>query len=580
MLKKLCSASALTLFCAVMSPANAIEPEAPAKLIDAAQSIGLSLRHQIERKTKFGSKRNKEEYAAISNYYGNRDNAPYWTTENGLSQAAIDMIAEIQQADNYGLEPEKFNLNWTPAPKTAMTHDERINAEKKLSLAMLQYARFAKGGRFDPTKLSRMIDRGSVFPAASKLLADFESADSKADYLRSLHPQHPQFERLRQKWLSLHAKSATHKRIHLPAGPVLKPGRIHRNVVLLRKRLGILLPLSLDGTEGFNPKVYDSQLEEAVKAFQIKHNLKPDGIVGSSTRRTMNINNESQAQILLVNMERWRWMPENLGKTHIQINIPAFRFKVVKNGKSIHSEKVVVGKLANKTPIFSDEMESIVFHPFWNVPASIINKEIYPSLRRSTSVLKRHNLKVKYRGRPIDPYYVNWNNADLRQYHFYQPPSRSNVLGQMKFMFPNDHAVYMHDTSSKQYFAQKVRTYSHGCIRVQNPKKLAELLLHNDKGWSNSRVDRILANGSNSSVKLNTKVPVHITYLTAVIDDNGKLKTYGDYYGHDRRISAALNGKAHLIALEAQREAKSTRIARRIKPKPTNLFEAIFGNSF
>ena len=580
MLKKLCSASALTLFCAVISPANAIEPEAPAKLIDAAQSIGLSLRHQIERKKHFGSEREKEEYAAISSYFGNRDNAPYWTTENGLSQAAIDMIAEIQQAENYGLEPEKFNLNWTPAPKTAMTRDERIKAEKKLSLAMLQYARFAKGGRFDPKKLSRMIDRGSVFPAATKLLANFESASDKAEYLRGLHPQHPQFERLRQKWLSLRAKNATHKRVHVPSGPVLKPGRIHPNVVLLRKRLGILPKRSIDGTEGFNPKVYDSELEVAVRAFQKKHNLNPDGMVGSSTRRALNVNNESQAQILLVNMERWRWMPEELGKTHIQVNIPEFRYKVVKNGKTIHSEKVVVGKLANKTPIFSDEMESIVFHPYWNVPASIINKEIYPSLRRSTSVLKRHNLKVKYRGRPIDPYYVNWNNADLRQYHFYQPPSRSNVLGQMKFMFPNDHAVYMHDTSSKQYFAQNVRTYSHGCIRVQNPRKLAELLLHNDKGWSNSRVDRILANGTNSSVKLNTKIPVHITYLTAVIDDNGNLKTYGDYYGHDRRISAALNGKAHLIAMEAQRAAERTRVARRVKRKPTNLFEAIFGNGF
>ena len=579
MLKIACTASALTLFCAALSPAYAIEPDSPAKLLDVEQSIGLSLRHRLDLRKKYTDERTKAEHAALDSFYGARDNAPYWTTETGFTDAARKMIVEIGRADNYGLEPEKFNLNSLPGANTELNREQRIEVEKQLSLIMLKYARFAKGGRFDPTKLSRYIDRGANLPDPAKLLADFDKAGDKAEYLRSLHPKHPQFEKLRQRLLSLRAKNETHDRVHIPVGPVLKPGRVHAHVALLRKRLGIVPPRAVDGTKGLNPREYDSVLEDAVKAFQRKHNLSPDGIVGSGTKRAMNVNNASQAQILLVNMERWRWMPDNLGKTHIQINIPAFRYKVVKNGRSIHTEKVVVGKLANKTPIFSDEMERIVFHPFWNVPPSIKYKEIYPSLRHSNSVLKRHHLKVKYRGRPIDPYYVNWNNADLRQYHFYQPPSRNNVLGQMKFMFPNEHSVYMHDTSSKQYFKQNVRTYSHGCIRVQNPRKLADLLLNNDKGWSSKRVGRILANGSNHSVELNSKIPVHITYLTAVIDDNGKLKTYRDYYGHDRRISAALNGKAHLIAREA--EASRTKIAqRRVKKKPTNIFEAIFGDGF
>ena len=579
MLKIACTASALTLFCAALSPAYAIEPDSPAKLLDVEQSIGLSLRHRLDLRKKYTDERTKAEHAALDSFYGARDNAPYWTTETGFTDAARKMIVEIGRADNYGLEPEKFNLNSLPGANTELNREQRIEVEKQLSLIMLKYARFAKGGRFDPTKLSRYIDRGANLPDPAKLLADFDKAGDKAEYLRSLHPKHPQFEKLRQRLLSLRAKNETHDRVHIPVGPVLKPGRVHAHVALLRKRLGIVPPRAVDGTKGLNPREYDSVLEDAVKAFQRKHNLSPDGIVGSGTKRAMNVNNASQAQILLVNMERWRWMPDNLGKTHIQINIPAFRYKVVKNGRSIHTEKVVVGKLANKTPIFSDEMERIVFHPFWNVPPSIKYKEIYPSLRHSNSVLKRHHLKVKYRGRPIDPYYVNWNNADLRQYHFYHPPSRNNVLGQMKFMFPNEHSVYMHDTSSKQYFKQNVRTYSHGCIRVQNPRKLADLLLNNDKGWSSKRVGRILANGSNHSVELNSKIPVHITYLTAVIDDNGKLKTYRDYYGHDRRISAALNGKAHLIAREA--EASRTRIAqRRVKKKPTNIFEAIFGDGF
>ena len=337
---------------------------------------------------------------------------------------------------------------------------------------------------------------------------------------------------------------------------------------------------SIDGVASFNPKVYDSALEEAVREFQNKHGLKADGIVGPTTRRTMNINNQSKIQLILVNMERWRWMPRELGKFHIQVNIPEFRFRVMKDGKVFHSARVVVGKLSNKTPIFSDEMERIVFHPYWNVPASIKIKEILPSLRRSTRIMKRHNFRIKYRGRPIDAASVNWNSADMSKYHFYQPPGGGNVLGKMKFMFPNKHAVYMHDTSSKQHFGTRVRTYSHGCIRVQNPRKFADLLLRHDKGWSSRKVGRILAAGANHSVELNHRIPVHITYMTARVDEDGRLRTFGDFYGHDRRVSAALNGKAHLIARAERAAAQRTRVANRRPRKPQNIFETIFGGAF
>ncbi len=580
MLKILGSASALTIFFAALSPAWSIEPAAPAEMLDAEQSIGLSIRHQLNRADKRLNDREKLEYAALSAFYDKRDNAPYWTTDNGLTKAARDIIREISQADDYGLEANKFDLPSIAASESGMTRDQRIATEKQLSLNMLKYARFAKGGRFDPRKLSRMIDRGPTLPDPIEVLDRFDAADDKAAFLRDLHPKHEQFERLRQKFLELRLKDDTQRLVHIPSGPVLKPGHLHRNVELLRQRLGVDQPKNEYGAERFNPRIYDSALEDAVRAFQNKHGLKPDGIVGPSTRRAMNANNRSRTQLILVNMERWRWLPEDMGKLHVQVNVPEFRFRVMKNGKPVHSERVVVGKLKNKTPIFSDEMERIVFHPFWNVPPSIKYKEIWPSLRRSTGVLRRHNLRVKYRGRPIDPSYVNWSYADLKQYHFYQPPGRSNVLGNMKFMFPNKHAVYMHDTSSKQHFSQNVRTYSHGCIRVQNPRKFAELLLKHDKGWGPGRIQRILAAGANHSVEFNNKVPVHITYMTAHVDDKGELRTYRDYYGHDRRISGALNGKAHLIAIEAQREVDDVRVTQRTRRKPQTLFQAIFGDTY
>jgi murein L,D-transpeptidase YcbB/YkuD len=228
--------------------------------------------------------------------------------------------------------------------------------------------------------------------------------------------------------------------------------------------------------------------------------------------------------------------------------------RVVKNGETIHQEKIVVGKIETQTPIFSADMKEVIFHPDWGVPDSIKVNELWPSLRRSsggffgyggadTRVLERHNLRVSYNGRPVEPSMVDWNSVDIRRFTFIQPAGAGNVLGVLKFRFPNRHDVYMHDTPQRELFSQSRRTFSHGCMRVQNPRRLAEVLLGEDQGMSAAQVGNLLARGEQADVQLRRKIPVHVVYFTAVANEHGKLETFPDVYGHDRRLAAALDGR-------------------------------------
>ena len=290
------------------------------------------------------------------------------------------------------------------------------------------------------------------------------------------------------------------------------------------------------------------------------------------------------AQLILVNMERWRWMPKKLGAYYIQVNIPEFRMRVINRGQILHEAKIVVGKLSNQTPVFSDKIEYLAFHPYWNVPRSIKLAEILPRLRRGEDVMRKENLRVRVNGKDVNPYLVDWRRANPAKYDFYQAPGQKNVLGFVKFMFPNKHSVYLHDTSSRRLFSRDVRLYSHGCIRVENPARLAEILLNHDKGWGRSQVAGLIANQTNTRIDLTKTIPVHITYFTAWVDGAGRLNLRDDYYGHDRLIIGHLTGKQNLIPaprlkLAAKKNRRETRrVVRRRNNQPTisNWLESIF----
>jgi murein L,D-transpeptidase YcbB/YkuD len=420
-----------------------------------------------------------EDLAALQSFYAERTGSPLWITGMGFSARAQAVITEIEKADDWGLSADDFDL--PPLSELPANLDEQASDEVKLDLAILKYARFARGGRLSPLRVSDLLDQKPALRSPETVLNEIGTATAPDVYLRGLHPKQVQFERLRQALLKARAR----------------------------------------GNKGVDT---------------------------------------AYVQRIILNMERWRWMPADLGAVHVEDNIPEFVGRVIKNGKTVYATKVVVGLPKYATPVFSADMRSIVFNPDWTVPETIINEDLTPALKADSgpdlSILRDHELNVSYQGKPVDPAQVDWGRANVMSYTFTQPPGPDNVLGRLKFNFPNRHAIYMHDTIQPEVFDETVRMASHGCIRVYQPAKLAAFLLAEDKGWSNQQVKEMLATGNNSVISLSHRIPVHLTYFTATVDEKGKVKTFADVYGIDAKMASALFGKAaKLDDLEADADA-------------------------
>jgi murein L,D-transpeptidase YcbB/YkuD len=492
----------------------------------------------------------KREQGALVEYYSAKP--LLWVDENGLTDRAKSVLEEIARADEYGLRAIDYELpnpdGFDPNNHTAI--DWLADAEVKISFAVFRYARDARGGRSKPASLSKNLSPALSLPEPLEVLDTIAVESDPALYLRGFQPSHPQFELLRQKLREIKGEAHPSKpSIVIPDGAVLKKGIVHEHVALLRKRLEV-------SSHGGNESLYDDAMDEAVRTFQKLHGVAPDGLVGAGTRGLLNQEIHAQANVIkqrliLLNMERWRWLPHDLGPFNVNVNVPEFMARVVKEGRVVHATRVVVGKPDTQTPIFSDEMQEVVFGPYWNVPTSIKVEEIRPYLREetawffggwNTSVFQRHGLRIRYGGREVDPGTIDWNRVDIRNLEIFQPPGPDNVLGRVKFVFPNEYDVYMHDTTQKQLFTKAVRAESHGCVRVQNPDELAAILLDYDQGWSAARVESAIQNGYDQHVSLSRKIPVHITYFTLWVNDDGSMSKFGDLYGHDARMAAALFG--------------------------------------
>jgi murein L,D-transpeptidase YcbB/YkuD len=551
---------ALTLLLAapVSVPALAAEPDAPQALVTGAEAIRIAVQNRLSEKFSATSEHKKDEKGALVEYYSSvPDQRLLWVNENGLTERGKAAMAEIKRADDYGLRASDYELPDMAAfdADGATATDQLADAEIKISHAVLDYTYDARGGRLNPLRLSKNLDPTLVLPDPLEVIESISYRADPATYLRSFQPDQPQFELLRKKLIALRGGGEQAQEdkpeIQIPDGPLLKLGVIDPQVALLRKRL--------ETPEGQNPNLYDEAVLQAVKQFQVEHNTRADGVVGPGTRRLLNQPNlrnmGSPAQIkqILLNMERWRWLPHDLGSFYVMVNIPEFMLRVYKDDEVFHTARVIVGKPSKQTPVFSNEMKTVVFGPYWNVPTSIKVEEIRPYVRQNggglfggtgwnTAVFQRHDLRIKYGGREVDPASLNWNRVDIRNLHLYQPPGPRNVLGRVKFVFPNKHDVYMHDTPQKFLFAKRVRAESHGCMRVQNPDQLAAVILAHDKSWSQARTLSAFETGYDQHVGLSQHVPVYITYFTLRVNEDGSITSFRDIYGHDRRMAAALFG--------------------------------------
>ncbi len=452
-----------------------------------------------------------EDLAAATAFY-NAHSAPLlWVTGSGISERGNAVIAEIRKADDWGLRARDFAVPQLPAG--AIAPEAAAAAEIELTFAVLKYARYARGGRFsDPSNISKLLDYTPPVRRPKDVLTDIAASAAPDTYLRSLHPQHEQFEGLRRLLLKLRGRG--------------------------------------DGETAYGGKGQTAP-PQLVRSETLGSDATSSSELGQeSADRTVRLGR------ILVNMERWRWLPADLGDYYVWNNVPEFLTRVVKKGETIHSDKVVAGQPEWATPAFSANMKMIVFHPSWGVPDGIKRKELLPLLLNSSrgdllglftgaqssrALLEQHKLQVYYQGRPIDPNQVDWSSVNIGAYEFRQPPGPTNVLGAIKFMFPNKHDVYMHDTPERDLFARSFRGLSHGCMRVADPRRLAAVLLAQDKGWSEQQVGSLL-NGGTREVELTKRIPVHVTYFTAMVDGQGNLRTFGDLYGLDTRMGASLFG--------------------------------------
>ena len=535
--------------------ANA-EATAPLPASTSPQAVGAMIRERLLADAKTVKEEEAADWQALIAFYEARSDEPLFIGRAGYTLKAEALIEELKKGADWGLDPADYNvldMGSDTSDRSELTPEQKVEAEQRFALTVLTYARHARGGRInEPSKqLASYVDRTPQYVDPKKLLDDLASASDPAEVLRGTHPKHAQFEKLRQKYLELRRNAdAAQEIVRIPAkGPKLVPGQSHPEVALLRQRLEVSVPEAQDGAEP-DPNFYDDTLAAAVAKFQSEKGQKPDAIVGPRTRAAFNDIEIPNPERLLANMEMWRWMPDELGDVHIWVNIPEFLVRVVKNGEIIHEERIITGELNNQTPLFSDALKTIYFNPRWHVPQSIKVNELYPGLARGGGgSFQRQGLRMMRNGKYVDPYSIDWSRADIRNYDVYQPSGPGNALGIVKFTFPNKHAVYLHDTPTKNLFNSAVRTFSHGCVRVRNPMRLAEVLLEHDRGWTADQVHATQQfDPDEVAVTLQRPIPVHMTYFTSLIGEDGTERIVADVYGHEQRVQLALAGKFSQIA--------------------------------
>ena len=476
-------------------------------------------------------------------FYKARGFKPIWTAAGHVSARAEMLLKTFANASAEGLVPQ----NYMPSMLTGFGKvDEALATDPQnvarfdidLTVQALKYARHISGGQFDPNRLSLYNDikpERASSEAALKVLAYSPYSDA---YLASLAPTHPQYTLFKTELAKLSSATPGPAPDLVAEGATVKPGKTDPRLPLIRAKLQALGILSSDGAADGKDEMLDKSLSSGLKAFQKASKLKQTGALDSATVKAFNVDHSSDnRQRLVYNLERLRWLPKNLGNRYVLVNQAAFEVDVMDHGHSAWHSRVIVGRPLTQTYVFSDVMETIVFNPSWGVPASIIVNEYGPKSRKDAGYLDRNGFKVvNASGDVISSRSIDWfNMGHAPTFGVRQPAGNGNALGEVKFLFPNTHDIYMHDTPTKNLFTESMRAFSHGCVRVQNPRGFAEALL----GWNQDKIAAVIETGESKSVNLKDKVPVHLTYFTAWTDAEGKIRYFDDIYGRDTALAKA-----------------------------------------
>lgn len=478
------------------------------------------------------------EDALLADYYRARNYATLWTgAEDAARRAAL--FAALDGAAAHGLPVARYDAAALRAAfAAAVTEGDRGRLEVRMTRAFLDYASDVATGVLVPEQADAGIHREVTRLDPLRLLAQVDRGDASA-LLRSLPPKAPEYARLMKEKLSLDARIATGGWGAPVMADALSPGDTGADVVALRDRLVAMGYLRRSATA-----IYDRDMQAAVQRFQIDHGLTADGRATADSLAEINISPEDRVKSIVVAMERLRWMHDTVrGPRHIWVNLPDFTSKIIDHGKVTFQTRAVIGKNVpdQRSPEFSDEMDHLVINPSWGVPRSIIVKEYLPLLQRNPNAVS-HLQVIDRNGRVVPRGAVNFAAYSARSFPFglRQPPSDGNALGKVKFMFPNQYNIYLHDTPAKELFDHEVRAYSHGCIRLADPFDFAYALLaaqtDDPKGFFQGHLD----SDRETTVKFDEKLPVHLVYFTAWPTAKGEMTYRRDIYGRDARIFDAL----------------------------------------
>jgi murein L,D-transpeptidase YcbB/YkuD len=487
-------------------------------------------------------------------FYQRREFSPAWSSDNCILPQAESLITEIKGAYNEGLRPEAYHLANIQSlikkikHKTALGNTIKpelwVDLDLLLTDAFMLYGSHLVAGRVNPETIH--TDWTVLTPNSdlAKILQSALNTNQIKKSLTDLRPNHPGYSRL--KTYLAHYRNIAKE---INGLPLLGETRLQKGdkglfVESLRDRLILLGDLS-PGTKD-QTDIFDETLENAVLRYQKRHGLKQDGIVGPRTLEVLNTPLHKKVRQIELNMERWRWIPRNMGRRYLIVNIADFIMWVTEDSRRVLDMRVVVGRPYRRTPVFSAKMTFIVINPYWNIPQRLAIRDVLPKIQKNVHYIEQQNLKVfkdwSKNAIEIDPETIAWNKIEPKNftYKLRQEPGPSNVLGRMKFIFPNKFAVYLHDTPKRSLFKEDNRNFSSGCIRVEEPFSLAEYLLQDDPSWTQERIMEAIEKGTPQNVTLKTPITVHLQYWTAWVDETGILNFRHDIYDRDRPLDQAL----------------------------------------
>ena len=465
----------------------------------------------------------RREREAVLAFYAARAHAPVWFEKDAFEKntwtpAAKAALAQLEHAEEDGLNLKPGSL----PVLTATTLPERAATDLALSLAVVTYGRQASGSRIDPQSIDKLITEKPEVAEPAHILTSVASAPDAASALRGFNPSQAGYRALRDKLIEVRREKSKAQDL-IAAGPTLKVGMKDPRVPVIRARFGLgAQPLAEDA----DALLYDTRVASAVADFQRSNGLPASGQLTARTVAALSGGDPARLEAeLIANMERWRWRARGESPERIEVNIPDFTVRVFHDNAEFYKARVIVGKPTTQTPIFSNRMQFIEVNPYWNVPDSIIKNEMMPKMAEDPTYLQKLGYEV--------------STAKNGRMIVRQPPGERNALGRIKFMFPNQHAVYLHDTPTRALFANGMRAYSHGCVRLDKPFKFAEVVLGAENGWTEERARKLIG-GKNETILLPRAIDIHIGYYTAFVDESGKLQLRDDIYGHSRKVRAAL----------------------------------------